>query len=149
MSLTDAETAELAELQKKCLKNDGSPKANAKADDLKRLDELKAKMDVPEDDKQGDGNNGKTPLDTPAEGKKIPPLTDAETAELCKLETMCLNSEPYPFAQDMKRLAQLRPREHDKLKTVICKECGKKFVFVTTKDNVVVCPHCTKQTVTG
>jgi len=63
---------ELASLKKKCLKQDGEPRADAKPDDLKRITFLEAQLeaDGASGGQGGDDSNDKTPDPKPAKGKK-------------------------------------------------------------------------------
>ena len=70
------------------------------------------------------------------------PLSPDEQAELEKLETKCLRTNPpYPTAIEMSKLIAYRNRPHEELQTVQCPKCKKGFI-VRKHGGVIKCPFC-------
>ena len=88
----------------------------------------------------------KNALNSPRADEQATPLTSAEITELETLETGCLNQEPFPYPDQMRRLENLRERFTGEILVLRCTNgaCRKDFA-VTEGRAGLVCPHCRKQ----
>ena len=126
--LTDAEKVELTGLLAACLDEDGQVKVSADAAKIKRMEQLRAKQKEAGEKTASKGT----------------PLSTVEQTELERLETMCLNTEPYPAPDEMTVLAKLRLRPGKTLKTIRCNHCKLSFVVSCKVYQGMPCPLCKK-----